>query len=119
MAVRRLVHALGFRYRLHVRGLPGNPDLVFRRLQKIIEVRGCFWHLHGCPRRRVPSSRQEYWIGKLTRNHARDKANLARLRRMGWKVLVLWECQIKPSRADWLRQRIERFLNEVIRRPKG
>ena len=107
MIVRRLVHALGYRYRLHVASLPGTPDLVFRRLRKVIIVNGCFWHLHGCPRCRVPSSRRVYWIGKLERNAARDKRVRRALARAGWKVLVIWECQIRLPKLE---DRIVRFL---------
>jgi len=71
--VSRLVHSLGYRYRLHVRSLPGCPDMVFPRLMKVINVNGCFWHLHKCPRCRVPSSKRKYWIAKLQRNARRDK----------------------------------------------
>jgi DNA mismatch endonuclease, patch repair protein len=108
--VRRLVHCLGYRYRLHVRSLPGCPDLVFPRLKKIINVNGCFWHLHGCPRCRVPSSRRRYWTAKLQRNAARDKRTRQQLRRAGWRVMVLWECQIRPERAERLRAKIVAFL---------
>jgi DNA mismatch endonuclease (patch repair protein) len=111
MAVRRLVHSLGYRYRLHVRLLPGSPDLVFPRLRKVINVNGCFWHMHHCERCRVPSSRREYWVAKMQRNAARDKRTRRELRKLGWQVLVVWECQIKPSRKDWLRRRIVAFLD--------
>jgi DNA mismatch endonuclease, patch repair protein len=109
MIVRRLVHSLGYRYRLHVRTLPGTPDLVFPRLRKIINVNGCFWHLHGCPRCRVPSSRREYWLKKLQRNAARDKLTQQKLRRDGWKVLVIWECQTRAPNKK-LQKKIVTFL---------
>lgn len=101
MAVRRLVHGMGFRYRLHVPALPGKPDLVFPALRKIIEVCGCFWHQHeGCIEGRIPKSRIEYWKPKLSRNIKRDRDNEKRLKKLGWKVLVLWECDlIQPDRA--------------------
>jgi DNA mismatch endonuclease (patch repair protein) len=108
LIVRRLAHALAFRFRLHVADLPGKPDLVFPRLRKIIDVRGCFWHLHGCRRCRIPSSRRAYWLPKLQRNARRDRASVRKLRRAGWKVLVVWECQ--TVRLDSLERRIERFL---------
>ena len=111
LAVRRLVHAMGFRYRLHDRDLPGTPDIVFPRLQKIIDVRGCLWHRHRCPRCRVPSSRRDYWVAKLARNAARDVRNLRTLRRLGWKTLVLWECQIRPGKMGRLGVKVARFLN--------
>ncbi|MDI6451155.1 very short patch repair endonuclease [Anaerobaca lacustris] len=98
--VRRLVHSLGYRYRLHVRSLPGTPDLVFPRLRKVINVNGCFWHMHGCPRCRVPSSRRDYWIGKMQRNAARDKRTRRQLQRDGWGVMVIWECQIRLSHKE-------------------
>lgn len=111
MTVRRLAHALGYRYRLHVAELPGKPDLVFPRLRKIIDVRGCFWHLHGCQRCRIPSSRRSYWQAKLARNAERDQKTLRQLRRIGWQVLVIWECQTHPKRLMALQKRIEKFLS--------
>jgi len=110
--IRRLVHSLGYRYRLHVRSLPGTPDLVFPRLRKIIDVNGCFWHMHGCGRCRIPSSRRDYWVAKIGRNAARDKRTRRALRKLGWELLVIWECQIRASREDWLRRRIIAFLDK-------
>ena len=108
--VRRLVHAMGYRYRLHVRGLPGTPDMVFPRLGKIINIHGCFWHLHGCPRCRVPSTRRRYWTTKLRRNVERDKRARRKLRQEGWAVLIVWECQTTPKELERLRRRIAKFL---------
>jgi len=109
LAVRRLVHRLGFRYRLHVPTLPGKPDLVFTRLKKIIDVRGCFWHQHhGCIDSHVPKSRVEYWKPKLARNCERDAANARALRQEGWRVLIVWECQVKDVAR--VGARIKRFL---------
>lgn len=108
MLVRRMIHGMGFRYRLHVAALPGKPDLVFPRLGKIIEVRGCFWHQHGkCPDSHIPKSRQEYWQPKLLRNQERDRNNLDLLRKLGWKVLLVWECEVTKQ---FLPRRISRFL---------
>lgn len=112
--VRRLVHSLGYRYRLHVNSLPGTPDLVFPRLRKIINVNGCFWHMHGCPRCRVPSSRHDYWLAKMQRNAARDKRTRRQLRQRGWQVMVVWECQTRPRCSDQLRARIIAFLCKDI-----
>jgi DNA mismatch endonuclease, patch repair protein len=117
LTVRRLVHSMGYRYRLHVRSLPGNPDLVFPRLRCIINVNGCFWHLHGCARCRVPSSRRRYWVGKLHRNAARDKRTRRELRQSGWRVLVIWECQVGPPHVDRLRAKIAGFLDKKVKRP--
>jgi DNA mismatch endonuclease (patch repair protein) len=110
LLVRRLVHAMGYRYRLHVGSLPGNPDLVFPRLRKVIFVSGCFWHMHGCGRCRIPSSRRTYWIKKLERNAIRDKRVQRALRRNGWGVMVIWECQTHSERLGRLRARLARFL---------
>lgn len=108
MAVRRLVFSLGYRYRLHGR-LPGRPDLVFAGRRKVIFVHGCFWHRHrGCPNCRLPKSRLEFWRPKLEANRKRDGANQRRLRRLGWSVLVVWECEL--SDATHLTNRIRKFL---------
>jgi DNA mismatch endonuclease (patch repair protein) len=96
LLVRRLVHGLGYRYRLHKKDLPGKPDLVFAKKRQVIFVNGCFWHQHKyCREGRLPNSRHEYWIPKLVRNVERDKENIAKLKRQGWHVLVLWECEIE------------------------
>jgi len=111
LVIRRLVHSLGYRYRLHVRTLPGTPDLVFPRLKKVINVNGCFWHMHKCKRCRIPTSHREYWIAKLRRNATRDIRTNQLLRKAGWKVLVVWECQTLPRVPDRVRTRIVDFLN--------
>ena len=109
MMVRRLIHAMGYRYRLHVRRLPGTPDLVFGPRRAAIFVHGCFWHQHDCPRgARIPKSRREYWLPKLRGNSERDSKNEQRLTEMGWRVLVIWECQIRDENE--LRHRIRAFL---------
>ena len=109
-AVRRLVHALGFRYRLHVKGLPGKPDLVLARHRKVIFVHGCFWHRHkDCERARLPNSRGEFWLPKLQANATRDARNARRLRNLGWGVMTIWECQLID--IERLTSRIRRFLN--------
>lgn len=110
LTVRKLVHSLGYRYRLHVRSLPGTPDLVFPRLMKVINVNGCFWHSHNCGRCRIPASNRPYWTDKLARNAARDRLNRAKLRKEGWRVLVVWECQTSPRRLGRLEKRLIAFL---------
>jgi DNA mismatch endonuclease, patch repair protein len=98
LGVRRLVYGMGYRYRLHRRDLPGTPDLVFSARRKVIFVHGCFWHQHDCPLgSKKPSANPDYWHPKLARNVERDAQNRARLRAMGWDVLVVWECEIKGS----------------------
>jgi DNA mismatch endonuclease (patch repair protein) len=111
MIVRRLVHAMGYRFRLHVGSLPGNPDLVFPRLRKVIFVSGCFWHMHRCGRCRIPSSRRDYWVKKLERNATRDKRVQQALRRCEWGVMVVWECQTISARLQNLQIRLARFLS--------
>lgn len=111
LRVRQLVHALGYRYRLHRADLPGTPDLVFPGRRKVIFVHGCFWHRHpepGCRLARMPKSRGEFWGPKLERNRERDLANEAALESLGWGYLVLWECELRDGVA--LENRIRTFL---------
>ena len=111
LIVRRLVHGMGYRYRLHVAALPGKPDLVFPRLNRIIEVRGCFWHQHpGCIDSHIPKSRVEYWQPKLQRNQLRDAENGRKLRRLGWRLFVVWECETADKGR--LAKRLVRFLGK-------
>ncbi len=107
--VRRLVYRLGYRYRLHARDLPGRPDLVFRGRRKVIFVHGCFWHRHDCHLARLPKSNLEFWIPKLAANRDRDHANLAALEGRGWRVLVVWECELRDT--NMLATRIADFLD--------
>jgi len=109
MIVRRLVHSLGYRFRLHAKTLPGSPDLVFASRRKVIMVHGCFWHRHGCRYFRMPKSRLEFWTAKLDRNFARDAATRRALRKLGWQTLTVWECETR--RPDRLTNRIVRFLD--------
>jgi DNA mismatch endonuclease (patch repair protein) len=114
LVVRKLLYSLGYRYRLHVRSLPGTPDLVFRSLKKAIFVHGCFWHQHSCPAgNRMPKSRVEFWRAKLGGNVARDARQRKELRRQGWKVLVVWECEVRE--LDRLTRRVIRFLGSPRR----
>ena len=100
MRVRRLLHGLGYRYRLHRKDLPGKPDLVFPRRRKVVFVNGCFWHNHeGCSRVRIPSTNRDYWVSKLERNSNRDKLNICLLEGSGWNVMVIWECQLRDMAA--------------------
>lgn len=111
MQVRRLLHGLGYRYRLHRTDLPGKPDLVFQGRRKVIFVNGCFWHFHpGCRRVRIPATNRGYWLAKLKRNRARDERNLETLRHNGWKVLTVWECQLRDLRKTT--ERLIAFLDE-------
>jgi DNA mismatch endonuclease (patch repair protein) len=107
----RIVRAMGYRFRRHASGLPGKPDIVFPHSKKIIEVRGCFWHQHrGCIDSHMPKSKVGYWRPKLRRNVQRDARNLTELKKLGWRVLVVWECQVSSSKAQRLQARFNRFL---------
>lgn len=109
LVVRRLIHGMGYRYRLHVSSLPGKPDIVMRSRRKIIEVRGCFWHAHqGCIFGRMPKSHREYWVPKINRNVERDKRNLAQLEHDGWRVMIVWECELKELAS--LAARLREFI---------
>lgn len=114
LVLRRGLHALGFRYRLHGRNLPGRPDLVFPKFRAVLFVNGCFWHGHGCDLFRWPKTREAFWRGKIGANVARDQSALAVLRETGWRTGVVWECAMKgrgrhdpvamiAAVADWLR----------------
>lgn len=109
LAVRRIVHGMGFRYKLHDRNLPGRPDLVFPARRKAIFVHGCFWHQHSCAAAARPVSRSRYWNDKLDANIQRDRRNLKALRSSGWSILIVWECQIR--RQSTLAGRLRRFLS--------
>jgi DNA mismatch endonuclease (patch repair protein) len=95
MTVRRLAHRMGYRFRLHRKDLPGKPDVVFPRLHKALFVHGCFWHGHNCPRgSRVPKTNADYWTKKISRNRTRDDKAQRSLKALGWRVFVVWECEL-------------------------
>ncbi len=117
LAVRRSAHALGYRFRLHRRDLPGSPDLVFPRLRKVIFVHGCFWHRHqGCKHAYVPKSNADFWANKFDSNIKRDALALQALHVLGWKTLVIWECEL--SDESILSSRINAFLAERVEKNK-
>lgn len=94
--LRKALFALGYRYRLNVKDLPGKPDIVFPKHRTVIFVHGCFWHGHNCKRgARTPKSNTEYWREKIARNKRRDKDNAAALKKLGWRVITVWECELK------------------------
>ena len=109
LVVRRLAHAMGYRYRLHRKDLPGKPDLVFPKFRRVIFVHGCFWHGHDCVRgARIPKANAEYWRSKIIQNGLRDTANIAELKSLGWRTAIIWECELK--RLEWDRKRLAKFL---------
>ena len=108
--VRKYLFSKGFRYRKNVRTLPGCPDIVLPKYHTVILVNGCFWHKHDCGRFVWPSSNTEYWLPKINRNVERDKQNHKKLIDMGWKVLIIWECELKKNVRE---DRLERLIKEI------
>ncbi|HYE37268.1 very short patch repair endonuclease [Methylocaldum sp.] len=114
MKLRRLVHGMGFRYRLHVRELPGKPDLVFPSRRAVIFMHGCFWHRHkGCKLARLPKSKLDFWKPKLEANRKRDLRNQQQLKSLGWRVLVVWECEMGDI------ERLSLIIRDFLREQKG
>jgi DNA mismatch endonuclease (patch repair protein) len=109
MRVRRLVHGMGYRYRLHDRRIPGTPDIVFRRRRRAIFVHGCYWHGHDCKLGRLPKSRLSFWREKIAANRRRDARVRAEMQALGWSALVLWECELRDEAR--LASSIKEFLN--------
>jgi DNA mismatch endonuclease (patch repair protein) len=113
MVVRRLLHGMGYRYRLHRDDLPGKPDIAFGKRKKAIFIHGCFWHRHddpACRLARLPKSRLEFWEPKLSANAERDALKQEALKRLGWKVLVVWECELRQS--EQLENKLRQFVGE-------
>jgi DNA mismatch endonuclease (patch repair protein) len=110
LRVRRVAHSMGLRFRLHRKDLPGKPDLVFPRHQLIIFVHGCFWHRHeGCRRATTPATRMEFWVDKFAATVDRDARQIAQLEHLGWRVLVMWECDLKDGVG--IRARLENAIS--------
>lgn len=111
MALRKFLFSNGFRYRLHVKTLPGKPDVVLPRYKAVIFVHGCFWHGHeGCKYFKIPSTRREWWIDKINRTKMLDEQNKAKLISMGWQIIEIWECELKNKTGN--------VLNELIHKLK-
>lgn len=107
--VRSISHALGFRFRLNQKNLPGTPDLVFRKYNLCLFIHGCFWHRHhGCKFSYTPKSRQDFWLNKFSRNIVRDQKKEEELRRLGWRVEIIWECETKNIAT--LRERLQKLI---------
>ena len=109
LKVRRLLHQLGYRYRLNRKNLPGRPDIVFPGRKIVIFVNGCFWHSHGCSKGLPPKSRLDYWIPKLAANKRRDASRLLELRKLGWRTLTIWQCQVKN--IEKLIPKLKKFID--------
>ena len=113
LAVRKYLFSLGYRYRLHLRTLPGSPDIVLPKYRTAIQVRGCFWHSHSCMKGKLPGNNRKYWQKKLSRNKERDKDNDTRLKKMGWDVVTLWGCAVMDK------VKIRSRMNKLQRKLKG
>jgi DNA mismatch endonuclease (patch repair protein) len=113
LVVRHILHAAGFRYRLHAKGLPGRPDIVLRSRKTLVFVNGCFWHGHDCHGTRLPKSNRRFWNAKIRANMDRDVRNLAECRRLGWRVLVVWECALQ-GKGRWSEERLTSEMSAWI-----
>ena len=114
MVVRRALHRLGYRYRIHRKDLPGRPDLTFVSRKKVLFINGCFWHLHpGCPRAKIPISSHGFWVQKLKRNRSRDADNIVSLQKLGWDTMTVWECELRD--LDSALNRVVLFLGPPSR----
>jgi DNA mismatch endonuclease (patch repair protein) len=112
MLVRKLLYSMGYRYRIHCKDLPGTPDLVLSKYKTVIQVRGCFWHYHeGCKTAHYPKSNSEYWAKKINKNINRDNQNVDDLIKLGWNVIIIWECHTKDLKglAEILKHRLEQL----------
>ena len=110
LVVRRLLHGMGYRFRLHRKDLPGSPDIVLPKFKKVIFVHGCFWHWHGCSKGQLPKSRVKYWKTKLETNVKRDRTKREQLQGLGWKPLVVWQCETKD--LEKLAKRLRVFVDD-------
>jgi DNA mismatch endonuclease, patch repair protein len=111
MVVRRYLFSKGFRYRVHCKSLPGKPDMVFKRLKTVVFINGCFWHNHlGCVKARVPKTRPEFWANKMETNATNDVKNQMLLKKQGWKVITIWQCDLKPTKVKSTLHKLERRL---------
>ncbi|MBR5433026.1 MAG: DNA mismatch endonuclease Vsr [Bacteroidales bacterium] len=113
LLVRRFLYANGFRYRVNVRTLPGSPDIVLKKFRTVIFIHGCFWHSHSCQQGRLPQTNVDFWTRKLTRNKERDSDVREKLRQLGWKTMIVWECQLKPAVRQQTLQEVVYLLNKA------
>lgn len=109
LRIRSMLHARGFRYKLHDKSLPGTPDLVFPRYKAVIQINGCFWHGHDCHLFKIPSTRTDFWLAKISSNIERDKINADLLHKMGYRLMIVWECALKGK----MRKPLEGVLDQI------
>lgn len=119
MLVRKFLHAQGFRYRLHWRDLPGTPDIVLPKYRTVVFVHGCFWHRHkGCPKASMPASNREYWQAKFAANVERDEKAREALEAAGWRVFVIWECELRPASRNTVLQALADKIRQQVEAPQ-
>lgn len=115
ISIRKLLYKNGFRFRIHVKDLPGKPDIVLRKYNAIIFVNGCFWHKHNCHLFKIPKTRQEFWENKINKNVNNDEKNIVLLREAGWRICIIWECSLKGIRdLSYVYTQIEDWLKSDI-----
>jgi len=112
--IRSALFSKGYRYKIHVKDLPGTPDIVMSKYKIIININGCFWHNHGCPRGTIPKTRMNYWIEKLEENKTRDFKNKQKLRQLGWRVFDVWECSLKEKNFKKTFENLEKLITGMI-----
>ncbi len=108
--IRSILFLKGYRFKIHHKKLPGKPDIVLPKHKTIINVNGCFWHYHGCSRSNVPKTKTKYWLEKLENNKSRDSQNKRKLRKLGWKVIDVWECTLKRRNIDKTFDKLQRMI---------
>lgn len=117
--VRRFLHALGYRFRLHKKNLDGKPDIVLKKHNTIVFIHGCFWHGHkGCKNFVIPKTRTQWWLNKINRNREKDQESVKALRRNGWNIIIIWECELKKDKRDTtLKKLIQKLLDPKLTEP--
>ena len=113
--IRSRLHSLGYRFRLHKKGLPGHPDIVLKKYKTVIFINGCFWHGHTCPRGKLPNKNHAFWLEKIEKNKARDKENIEELELLGWNVIIIWTCESKNKKRS--EEVIERIIYSLVHIP--
>ena len=110
LVIRKLLFSKGYRYKIHDKKLPGKPDIVMTKRKVVVNIHGCYWHYHGCSRSNVPKTQTEYWVEKLENNKRRDFQNKRKLKKLGWKVIDVWECTLKKKNLEKTFNKLERLI---------
>ena len=110
LVIRKLLHSKGYRFKIHDKKLPGNPDIVMPKRMVVVNVHGCYWHYHGCSRSNIPKTQTGYWVDKLENNKRRDFQNKRKLKKLGWRVIDVWECTLKKKNLEKTFNKLERLI---------